>query len=313
MNKYPLSLCCLSPSVEKKYGLKMQTVTFSGFKKLNRLDALKLVSEKTINNINTTRKIMEYCVNELNISGYRMTSGMVPLIGYKDANFTWTDLPDSSYIIDQFKSLGDYAKLNKLRVSFHPGEYTTLTSDNEVSIESSISDLNMHGQIFDMMGLPQTIESPINFHIRKDGDIDILGAVARKHIRRLPTSVKNRITLEVNDNVKGVWFAENLKKQFYDTVGIPVTFDSLHCSILTGGKTLEENYDIARSTWGNVVPVFHFSVGKDGTRSHADFNNGVIPPFYKKHDIIWDVELKGKCAAIQKLIEDIEKSTPVID
>ena len=308
MSKHPLSLCCLSPSVEKEYGLKMQTVTYASFKKLSRQDALKLVSDKTINNLKTTRKIMEYCNDVLQISGYRMTSSLVPLISYKEANFSWSDLPEFDFISKEFKSLGEYSKSVGLRVSFHPGEYTTLTSDNEQSIEASISDLNTHGQIFDMMELPQTPYAPINFHIRKDGDIDILGAVARKHIRRLPDSVKNRITLEVNDNVKGVWTAENLKKQFYDTVGIPITFDSLHCSILTGGKTLEENYDISRSTWNGIPPVFHFSVGKDGTRSHADFNDGSIPPFYKKHDVIWDVELKGKCVAIKKLVEDIEKS-----
>jgi UV DNA damage endonuclease len=287
----------------------MQTITFSTFKKLGRTDGLKMVSEKAINNIKTSRKIMEYCNDELNISGYRMSSGIVPLIGYKEANFTWSDLPDYDYIVDQLNSLGEYSRSCKLRVSFHPGEYTTMTSDNVNSIESSISDLNTHGQIFDMMGLPQTPEAPINFHIRKDGDINQLGLIARQNISRLPISVKNRVVLEVNDNVNGVWTVENLKKQFYETIGIPITFDSLHCSLLTGSKTLEENYNIARSTWGSVVPVFHFSVGKNGTRSHADFNEGIIPPCYGKHEIMWDVELKRKCEAIKLLISDIDNQT----
>lgn len=304
--KHSLSLCCLSPSVEKNYGLKMQTLTYAGFSKLSRPLALKSVSDKTINNLETTKKILEYCVNDLKIKGYRMTSGLVPLIAYKKANFTWDDLPEKDKIFKLFSEIGDYTRLTGIRLSFHPSEYTTMTSENEETIESSISDLKLHGEIMDFIGLEQSVKHPINFHIRKDGNPDILGAVARKQIRKLPDSVSKRITLEVNDNVNGTWTVDNLKRQFFNTVGIPITFDSLHCSLLTGGLTLEENYNLARSTWGNHQPLFHFSVGKNGTKSHADFSDGLIPPFYGKHDIIWDVELKAKCEAIKKIIKDIE-------
>lgn len=301
-----LSLCCLSPSVEKNYGLKMKTMTFSSFSKLNRLDALKAISDRSINNLTTTKKILEYCVNDLKIKGYRMTSGLIPLIAYKNANFSWNDLPEKDYIFKLFSEIGDYSRSTGIRLSFHPSEYTTLTSENEESIESSISDLKMHGDIMDFIGLESSPRHPINFHIRKDGNVDVLGAIARKHIRKLPQSVSKRITLEVNDNVSGTWTIDNLKRQFFDTVGIPITFDSLHCSLLTGGLSLEENYDLARITWGNYQPLFHFSIGKNGTKSHADYSDS-IPPFYGKHDVLWDVELKAKCEAIKKIVEQIER------
>jgi UV DNA damage endonuclease len=196
-------------------------------------------------------------------------------------------------------SIAKAVKETGLKISAHPSEYISLTSPKEEVISNSITDLSSHAELFDLIGLPQSYDAPLNIHCRQDGDPETVSSSFLKNFDKLPDNVKNRLVLEVNDNKEGVWSIKNLHKFYYQRANIPVTFDNLHHSFCHHDVPEREAMDMAHSTW-NTTPVFHYSEGIDGTRKHADYALR-SPPDYDK-EVFWDVELKAKDLAIFKML-----------
>lgn len=265
---------------------------------MNREDALLKLSGIIHNNFNTTYKVMQHCVKS-GIKGYRVSSDLMPVLNHPDVLMKVEDLPQYGFIEYEIKKIKDFIANNDLKVSAHPSEYITLTTNDEKAIKNSILDLETHAKIFDWFDLPQDYSAPLNIHCRKDGDPDIISNAFIKNFDKLSDSVKKRLVVEVNDNVAGVWSVKNLVKYFYEPYNIPVTFDTLHHKFLHGDMSDKDAFELAYSTW-DTTPVFHYSEGKGDTRNHADMANG-IPDSYG-HDVVWDVELKNKDYAILDIL-----------
>lgn len=293
-----LSLCCIS-NILGEQGVKFRTMTYKTFSSMPRADALAKLSKIVHNNFNVTRKIMQFC-DEQGFKGYRVSSDLIPVLNHPDVMMKMEDLPDYGFIEYEINSIKRYLSTSSLKVSAHPSEYITLTTDDHKAISNSILDLETHAMIFDRFGLSQDYSAPLNIHCRKDGDADIISGKFMQTFDKLSDSVKNRLVIEVNDNVKGVWSVKNLVKHFYEKHNIPITFDTLHHKFLHGDLTDKDAFELAYSTW-NTTPVFHYSEGIGDTRNHASMATG-IPDSYG-YDVVWDVELKNKDYAILDIIE----------
>ncbi len=245
-----------------------------------------------------SEKIVRHCKDN-NIMGYRLSSDLCPVIKHPDVMLALEDLPNYNEINDSIKDLSNTIKETGIRVSAHPSEYITLTSDDDVKVQHSIIDLELHAEIFDRLNLSQTYYNPLNIHVRKEGDPKDLSVTFVKNFERLSESVKNRLVLENNDT-GNTWTVNNLKKYFYESYGIPVTFDNLHHEMLNHDVSHMDAFYTAYSTW-NCTPIFHYSEGKNGTRAHSDMALG-IPENYNK-DVLFDVELKNKDYAILDIIK----------
>jgi len=266
---------------------------------MNREDALLKLSGIIHNNFNVTYKVMEHCVAS-GIKGYRVSSDLMPVLNHPDVLMQVEDLPQYGFIEYEIKKIKRFISENDLKVSAHPSEYITLTTDDTKAIQNSILDLETHAKIFDWFGLPQDYSAPLNIHCRKDGEPDVISGAFMNTFDKLSDSVKNRLVIEVNDNVKGVWSVKNLVKYFYDQHNIPITFDTLHHKFLHGDLSDKDAFELAYSTW-NTTPVFHYSEGIGDTRNHAGMATG-IPDSYG-YDVVWDVELKNKDYAILDILE----------
>ena len=293
-----LSLCCISNILAEK-GVKFRTMTYKTFTSMNREDALLKLSGIIHNNFNVTYKVMEHCVVS-GIKGYRVSSDLMPVLNHPDVLMQVEDLPQYGFIEYEIKKIKRFISENDLKVSAHPSEYITLTTDDTKAIQNSILDLETHAKIFDWFGLPQDYSAPLNIHCRKDGEPDVISGAFMNTFDKLSDSVKNRLVIEVNDNVKGVWSVKNLVKYFYDQHNIPITFDTLHHKFLHGDLSDKDAFELAYSTW-NTTPVFHYSEGIGDTRNHAGMATG-IPDSYG-YDVVWDVELKNKDYAILDILE----------
>jgi UV DNA damage endonuclease len=225
---------------------------------------------------------------------------LAPVLDHPDVNLKLQDLPNASAIFESLSSIAKAVKETGLKISAHPSEYISLTSPKEEVISNSIRDLSSHAELFDLIGLPQSYDAPLNIHCRQDGDPETVSSSFLKNFDKLPDNVKNRLVLEVNDNKEGVWSVKNLHKFYYQRANIPVTFDNLHHSFCHHNVPEREAMDMAHSTW-NTTPVFHYSEGIDGTRKHADYALH-SPPDYDK-EVFWDVELKAKDLAISKMLD----------
>ncbi len=292
-----LSLCCIS-NILAEQGHKFRTMTFKSFSSKERTESLEKLSGIIINNFQVSEKIVKHCKDN-NIMGYRLSSDLCPVIKHPDVMLALEDLPNYNEINDSIKDLSNTIRETGIRVSAHPSEYITLTSDDDVKVQHSIIDLELHAEIFDRLNLSQSYYNPLNIHIRKEGDAEDLSVTFIKNFERLSESVKKRLVLENNDT-GNTWTVKNLKKYFYETYGIPVTFDNLHHEMLNHDVSHMDAFYDAYSTW-NCTPIFHYSEGKNGTRAHSDMALG-IPENYNK-DVLFDVELKNKDYAILDIIK----------
>ena len=292
-----LSLCCIS-NILAEQGHKFRTMTFKSFSSKSREESLEKLSGIIINNFQTSEKIVKHCAAN-NIRGYRLSSDLTPVIKHPDVMLALEDLPNYNEIDRSIKDLSNTIKETGIRVSAHPSEYITLTSDDDVKIKHSLIDLELHAEIFDRLELSKSYYNPLNIHIRKEGDAKDLSQTFIKNFERLSDSVKSRLVLENNDT-GNTWTVKNLKKYIYNSYGIPVTFDNLHHEMLNHDVSHYDAFFEAYSTW-NCTPIFHYSEGKNGTRAHSDMAAN-LPENYDK-DVLFDVELKSKDYAILDILK----------
>ena len=292
-----LSLCCIS-NILAEQGYKFRTMTYKSFSSKERSESLEKLSGIVINNFNTTEKIVRHCAAS-GIKGYRLSSDLCPVIKHPDVMLGLESLPNYSEIDDSIKDLSAAIKETGIRVSAHPSEYITLTSDDPIKVQHSIIDLELHAEIFERLSLERSYYNPLNIHIRKEGDAKELCDTFISNYNKLSTSVKSRLVLENNDT-GNTWTVANLKKYFFEPYGIPVTFDNLHHKMLNHDVSHKDAFFEAYSTW-NCTPIFHYSEGKNGTRAHKDMGED-LPINYDK-DVLFDVELKGKDYAILDILK----------
>ncbi len=292
-----LSLCCIS-SILQAEGFKFRTMTYKSFSSKSRDESLEKLSGIIINNFFVTEKIIRHCAaNE--IEGYRISSDLCPVIKHPDVMMMLEDLPNYNLIEREIKNVSLAIEETGIRVSAHPSEYITLTSDDDIKIKHSLIDLELHGEIFDKLNLSQSYYNPLNIHIRKEGDVKELSNIFMKNFERLSDSVKSRLVLENNDT-GNTWDVATLKNYFYEPYGIPVTFDNLHHKMLNKGVSEYDAFLNAYETWNDIIPIFHYSEGKDGGRAHKDMADNLPENFGKK--ILFDVELKNKDIAILDIL-----------
>lgn len=296
-----LSLCCISNTLAAR-GVKFQTMTFKRFASLNRGEAVSILSKRILNNFKVNHQTIQFCINR-GYAGYRMSSSLMPLLDHPDVQISLDQLPDFDEIIHELDRTSQTIKTSGIRISAHPSEYISLTSEDPRVIQNSVTDLTMHGDLFDLLDLPRSHWAPLNIHVRKDGAPEAISDRFWANYGRLPESVKARLVLENNDNAKGVWSIKNLHQFFYVRYGFPITFDNLHHKMLPGGLDERESFELAYSTW-RCTPLFHFSEGIGGTRNHADYAVGNPDCFGR--DVFWDVELKAKDYAINQIIDRTE-------
>ena len=69
----------------------------------------------------------------------------------------------------------------------------------------------------------------------------------------------------------------------------------------------EDAFFDAYSTWGDIIPIFHYSEGKNGTRAHKDMADNLPENFGK--EVYFDVELKSKDIAILDILRRVQNGS----
>jgi len=218
-------------------------------------------------------------------------------------------MPNHWEICGILGEIGKYVDEHNMRLTSHPGPFNVLTSPHEHVVENCIKDLSIHGEIFDMMGLSRTPYNKINIHIGGAYG-DKVSAMERfcKNFERLPNSVKSRLTVE-NDDKATMYSVKDLYEGVYKVIGIPIVFDYHHHRFCTGDLSEQEALELAVSTWGDIVPVVHYSESRnieqedDSIRpqAHSDYVYDYIDTYGNKVDIM--VEAKHKELAVLKYKE----------
>jgi UV DNA damage endonuclease len=243
--------------------------------------------------------------NENGFKFFRITSNLFPWC----SEYKLEDMPNHWEIAGILGECGKYVEENNMRITSHPGPFNVLTSPHEHVVENCITDLSVHGEVFDMMGLSRTPYNKINIHI---GGVygDKVSAMERfcKNFERLPNSVKSRLTVE-NDDKASMYSVKDLYDGVYSVIGIPIVFDYHHHRFNTGDLSEQQALELAISTWGDIVPVVHYSESRNieqkddkiRPQAHSDYVYDYIDTYGNRVDIM--VEAKAKELAVLKYKE----------
>ena len=236
---------------------------------------------------------------------FRITSNLFPW----SSEYKLEDMPHHWEICGILGEIGKYVDEHKMRITSQPGPFNVLTSPHPHVVDNCIKDLSIHGEVFDMMGLSRTPYNKINIHI---GGVygDKVSAMERicTNFHRLPESVKSRLTVE-NDDKATMYSVVDLYEGVYKVIGIPIVFDYHHHRFNTGGLSEEDALEVAISTWGDVIPVVHYSESRSieqeddkiRPQAHSDYVYDYIDTYDNRVDIM--VEAKAKELAVLKYKE----------
>lgn len=285
-----LGYACINSTLAAKKittGRKMIKATF-------KERGLEYASQLALLNVTDLKAIMEWNVRN-NVNMYRMSSSMFPW----SSEYDFKDLPDYKKIKSVLKQTGDIAKENDIRVTFHPGHFTILSSAKSYVTNLAIKDLNQHAEIMDMMGLPKTHHSKINIHIggAKSGKIETMDRFCIA-FNKLSPGAKARLTIE-NDDRPSMYTVSDLM-YVYNKIGTPIVFDYHHHDCHPGELTKQESFELAMTTWPkDIVPALHYSSSRrkyeDSTCkvvAHADYIYDRIPDYGYDVDIMCESKAK---------------------
>ena len=300
-----IGYCCISMGVnaDKK---KKDFVTVNRGMVRRTFDAkgLPYVSELVIENLKDTLKLLEYNIKN-NIYIYRMSSDSFPWM----SEYEFSDLPKFPAIHTYMKLIGKKIKDHGIRVSYHPGPFNVLASENPLVVQKTIKELNKHAELMDLMELEQTTFYPINIHINTTQPTRELAAERFcKEFENLSESCKKRLVVE-NDDGANQYSVKMLYDWVHQVIGIPITFDQHHFNYGPQDQTMEDALRLAHSTWKTRV-LTHMSSPKtledaSGKNiAHADYIYEEIKTFGLDFDT--EIEAKAKDLAVFKYREQFK-------
>jgi len=260
-------------------------------------------SELALKNVIDLYKILQWN-SEKGIKLFRMSSDMFPWA----SEYSINELPDYADIYAKLAECGQLAWQEDIRLTFHPGPFNVLCSPNPKVVDNTIKDLEIHGQIMDIMGLERTPYNPINIHCNgvfgdKTASMDRFAV----NFARLSESVRSRLTVE-NDDKASMYSVSDLM-YLHRKIGVPITFDYHHHGFCTGGLSEQEALALAASTWP-CNPIVHYSESKAlhendskiKAQAHSDYVNSMPNTYGLDLDI--EVEAKAKDLAILPYINN---------
>ena len=263
---------------------------------------IQYAGELSLQNAHDLFKILQWN-NRKNIKCFRLSSDIFPWA----SEYGIENSPYYSRIKTVLQACGKYAIDNGIRITSHPGPFNVLVSPREHVVENTITDLSLHGKVFDMMGLSRTPYNKLNIHCNGVYG-DKISAMDRfcKNFERLPESVQTRLTVE-NDDKASMYSVKDLM-YIHERIGIPIVFDYHHHKFCTGDLSEEEALKLAVSTWGDIKPVVHYSESKAlnenlnvKLQAHSDYIKEIPNTYGLDVDIM--VEAKAKELTILEYIQ----------
>ena len=210
-----------------------------------------------VSNIESVRKLIER-VGTLDdhLRMVRIGSDILPVYTHDDWMYFWRRTDVINYCEKHFREAGDIARLRNVRLSFHPGQFTVLASDNPDIVNRSIMEFEYHADMARWMGFGRQFQDfKINVHIAgRRGPQGI-----RDVLPRLSPEARNCLTIENDEMSWGLDASLELGRD------VALVLDIHHHWINTGEYISPQDDRCLRviDSWRGVRPVIHYSVSRE--------------------------------------------------
>ena len=202
----------------------------------------------------------------------RITSDMLSFYTMDEYKPFWQrqDVRDS--LARWMAPIGETARANDVRLSFHPDQFVVLASDREEVVNKSIEEFEYHADMARFMGYGKSFQDiKINVHISGRQGPDGI----RRAYNRLSPEARNGLTIENEEISWGL----NSCLELADLV--PIVLD-IHHNWINTGAYIEANDDRVKmviDSWRGVRPTIHYSVSReDVLTSHTRYERPSLVP-----------------------------------
>jgi len=208
-------------------------------------------------NIESCRLLVER-VGELDedLRMVRLSSDILPVYTEPTWGWFWRTADVRAYAEREFGRVGALARERNVRLSFHPGQFTVLASDNPDIVNRSIEEFEYHVDMARWMGFGKTFQDfKINVHIAgRQGPMGIVAALAR-----MTPEARNTLTIE-NDEIS---WGTDASLELVDHCALVL---DIHHHWIHTGEYIEASDDRVKriiDSWRGVRPVIHYSVSRE--------------------------------------------------
>jgi len=182
--------------IQRPFNTRATTVAW--LNRQSREDAEQRLWELMEHNIQSYYNLIEY-VGDLphGLRMVRLGSDCLPVYTEPTWSYFWRRGDVRQYAERAFAEVGALARRLDVRLSFHPGQFTVLASDNPDIVNRSIEEFEYHADMARWMGYGRSFQDfKINVHISgRQGPEGI-----KKALKRLSPEARNTITIE-NDEM----------------------------------------------------------------------------------------------------------------
>ena len=232
----------------------------------------KIIDVAKSNIVNTHNLIKKVATLPNELRMLRITSDMLSFYTHENYRDFWK----SQYIQDMlsrwFAPLGETARANDVRLSFHPDQFVVLASDREEVVNKSIEEFEYHTDMARWMGYGKEFQDiKINVHISgRQGPEGI-----RKAYKRLSPEARNTLTIENEEITHGL----HTVLEIADLV--PIVLD-IHHHWVNSGEYIEPTDDRVKKvidSWRGLRPTMHYSVSREDVLvGHSRYQRPALAP-----------------------------------
>lgn len=187
---------------------------------------------------------------------FRISSDILPAYTHDDWSWFYWDSDTVAFLERELMKVGNRARELDVRLSFHPGQFCVLGSENPQVVENSIQEFEYHADLIRYMGFGKSFQDfKCNIHI--GGKAGPTGF--KKALSKLSTVARNTITVE-NDEFK--WGVDASLELVEDCA---LVLDIHHHWIRTGEYIEPTDPRVLRmmESWRGVRPVIHYSLSRE--------------------------------------------------
>lgn len=246
--------------------LNTKTTTLTWLNKQTKDVAVARLYEIAEQNIQALqRQLVWVAASPKHLRMFRLSSDLLPAYTHPDWMWAYFEPSMVKLLETGFAKVGELARKHDIKISFHPGQFCVLASENPGVVENSIQEFEYHCDIIRYMGYGQQFQDfKCNVHI--GGKLGPEGI--KQAVRKLSREARNTLTIE---NAEFTWGLD-ASLELVDTCALVV---DIHHHWINTGEYLDCNdpkLEQVLESWRGVRPTLHYSVSREDLLIDHDTN-----------------------------------------
>lgn len=210
-----------------------------------------------VQNIESIQKLVSRVSKlEPSLRMVRLGSDILPVYTHLDWNYFWKRPDVVAYAVTHFAIIGAIAREHAVRLSFHPGQFCCVVSENPNIVARSLEELEYHAAMVQMMGFGLSkLDFKINVHL--SGKLGVDGFDTAWH--QMSPVLRNCLTLENDEYQASLDVLIKLKHR----VGIVL---DIHHHFINSDEyitAIDPRIEQIVESWQGQRPTIHYSQSKD--------------------------------------------------